>query len=133
MFFTRMLYSCLVDADFLDTETFMAGAAAPRGGRDTVETLEKRLTGYLQNRFLSGTPKTKLNAQRNAILRRCLAQGEQQTPGLFSLTVPTGGSKTVSSLAFALCQAKAYGLRRVVYVLPTPRSSNRTPRSSGIS
>ena len=118
MFFIRMLYSCLVDADFLDTETFMAGAPIPRGGGDTVEILESRLTGYLQTKFFSGAPRNKLNEQRNAILQRCFTQGEQQAPGLFSLTVPTGGGKTISSLAFALHHAKTHDLQRVVYVLP---------------
>lgn len=115
MFFTRMLYSCLVDADFLDTEAFMAGSPVPRGGGDDVEELERRLKAYISNRF---HPDSKLNKQRCAILSRCLEQGGAQKPGLFTLTVPTGGGKTVASLAFALRHAKAHGLDRVVYVIP---------------
>ena len=115
MFFTRMLYSCLVDADFLDTETFMAGAAQERGGRDGLEVLEDRLRVHISGWF---PPKTELNRQRCAVLQRCLEQGETQAPGLFTLTIPTGGGKTVASLAFALRHARAHGLRRVVYVIP---------------
>lgn len=115
MFFTRMLYSCLVDADFLDTEEFMAGSPVPRGGGDNVEELERRLKAYISNRF---HPDSKLNEQRCAILSHCLEQGEAQKPGLFTLTVPTGGGKTAASLAFALRHAKAHGFRRVVYVIP---------------
>ena len=115
MFFARMLYSCLVDADFLDTETFMAGQPADRGGGDGMEELERRLQAYISTWF---PPKGKLNEQRCAILSRCMEQGENQKRGLFTLTVPTGGGKTVASLAFALRHAKAHGLRRVIYVIP---------------
>lgn len=115
MFFTRMLYSCLVDADFLDTETFMAGQATDRGGGDGAEELERRLKTYISGRFHSDN---ELNEQRCAILNRCLEQGQTQKPGLFTLTVPTGGGKTAASLAFALRHARTYGLRRIIYVIP---------------
>lgn len=115
MFFTRMLYSCLVDADFLDTETFMEGKALKRGGGDTIDTLEDKLRSYVSGWF---PPKTELNRERCAMLTRCVEQGECQSPGLFTLTIPTGGGKTVASLAFALRHARAHGLRRIVYVIP---------------
>lgn len=115
MFFTRMLYSCLVDADFLDTEAFMAGQALNRGGGDNMDELDRRLRAYISPWF---PPKNDLNEQRCAILDRCLEQGEAQQPGLFTLTVPTGGGKTVASLAFALRHARAHGLKRVIYVIP---------------
>ena len=114
MFFTRMLYSCLVDADFLDTEEFMDGGSV-RGGGDTIETLDQRLQDYTAGWF---PPKNPLNRQRCALLRRCMEQGEEQSPGLFTLTLPTGSGKTVSSLAFALRHARTHGLERVIYVLP---------------
>jgi len=115
MFFTRMLYSCLVDADFLDTEAFMSGAEQERGGGDPIEVLEDKLGSYISGWF---PPKTELNQERCAMLRRCLEQGEKQAPGLFTLTIPTGGGKTVASLAFALRHARAHGLRRVICVIP---------------
>lgn len=115
MFFTRMLYSCLVDADFLDTETFMAGKEQARGGGDPTEVLEGKLQSYVSDWF---PPETELNRERCAILERCMEQGESQPPGLFTLTIPTGGGKTVASLAFALCHARAHGLRRIIYVIP---------------
>lgn len=115
MFFTRMLYSCLVDADFLDTETFMAGAEQERGGGDQIEVLEDRLRNHISGWF---PPRTELNRERCAVLKRCMEQGEAQIPGLFTLTIPTGGGKTVASLAFALRHARIHGLRRIIYVIP---------------
>ena len=114
MFFTRMLYSCLVDADFLCTERFMSG----QGRSDTVQdmtALEAKLRQYTAGWFPA---KTELNLLRCSILEHCQQKGEASTPGLFTLTVPTGGGKTVSSLAFALAHARAQGLERVIYVIP---------------
>lgn len=114
-FYIRMLYSCLVDADFLDTERFMAGQELQRGGGDSIERLNERLNHFIADWF---PPKGELNRCRCAILSRCLEQGTRQAPGLFTLTVPTGGGKTIASLAFALRHARAHGLRRIVYVIP---------------
>lgn len=112
-FWTRMLYSCLVDADFLDTEAFMNGDRG-RGGYDEMETLLSRLETHItpwQN------PKTELNRLRCKILNTCLDAGNKPK-GIYTLTVPTGSGKTVASLAFALRHAVAHGMRRVVYVIP---------------
>lgn len=101
-FRTRMLYSCLVDADFLDTERFMDGERG-RGGYDDLPTLLRRLKEYIapwQN------PKTALNKLRCKILNSCLDTGSKPK-GIYTLTVPTGGGKTVASLAFALRHAVA--------------------------
>ena len=114
MFFIRMLYSCLTDADFLDTERFMDGQR-PKTYADSIEALAERLDHFCESWF---PPKTPLNQQRCAILRQCQQQGDLLNPGLFSLTVPTGGGKTVSSMAFALHHAKTHGLKRIVYVVP---------------
>ena len=113
VFFTRMLYSCLVDADFLDTETFMEGRSRDTN-KTSMEELWDHLQCYISNWF---PPKGELNRQRCQILERCIREGELPT-GLFSLTVPTGGGKTVASLAFALAHAKKHGLQRVIYVVP---------------
>ncbi|MGM9618448.1 MAG: CRISPR-associated helicase Cas3' [Oscillospiraceae bacterium] len=113
-FWTRMLFSCLVDADYLDTETFMQGGAPPRGRALEIDALLKRLEAYIEPWWDAGTA---LNSARCEILRACLNAGAQ-APGLFTLTVPTGGGKTVSSLAFALRHAKEHGKKRIVYVIP---------------
>ena len=116
-FLTRMLYSCLTDADFLDTEAFMSNGQVERGGGEAISVLADKLDRYTEGWF---PPSNELNTQRCAILRRCMEQGQdkQQMPGLYTLTVPTGGGKTVASLAFALHHAKTHGLERVIYVIP---------------
>lgn len=111
-FWTRMLYSCLVDADFLDTEQFMTGRK--RGGYDDMATLLARLQEYIAP---WKNPKTELNRLRCEILDTCISAGSK-AKGIYTLTVPTGGGKTVASLAFALHHAAAHGMQRVIYVIP---------------
>ena len=115
MFFTRMLFSCLVDADYTDTGEFMEGQTFGIGETASIEELWARLQSYISGWF---PPKGELNAKRCAILEQCIRQGQERKPGLYTLTVPPGGGKTVASLAFALAQAKARGMKRVVYVIP---------------
>lgn len=114
MFFTRMLYSCLVDADYLDTEAFMTGEARDSHPADFVH-LEAKLQSYIAPWF---PPTTSLNELRCSILQTCRDQGQTKKPGFFTLTVPTGGGKTVASLAFALAHARANHLSRIIYVIP---------------
>lgn len=111
---TRMLYSCLVDGDYLDTERFMAEAPTRRGGYDPLTVLLERLNHYIAPWFPGNT---ELNRNRCAILSECLKKAALPR-GIYSLTVPTGGGKTVSSLAFALKHAVTHGLDRVIYVIP---------------
>ncbi|MCD8366761.1 MAG: CRISPR-associated helicase Cas3' [Clostridiales bacterium] len=115
-FFTRMLYSCLVDADFLDTETFMQGPQ-PRGDYASLPVLLDRLSAKT-DRWLNGAPGSALNRCRNDILRACMDHGAQWPRCLYTLTVPTGGGKTTASLAFALRHAVAHGMKRIIYVIP---------------
>ncbi|MCD7948163.1 MAG: CRISPR-associated helicase Cas3' [Oscillospiraceae bacterium] len=114
-FWVRMLFSCLVDADFLDTERFMSAGQVTRGGQETMEALRAKLMERLEP--MLAQPKGAINEKRTEILRACLRQAEG-APGLYSLTVPTGGGKTLSSLAFALTHAVKHGKRRVIYVIP---------------
>lgn len=115
-FFMRMMFSCLVDADYLATEAFMRPQAA-RARPDDLPTIQG-LAEELDRRLGEfGTPKTEVNRRRAEILDACRAKAAAP-PGLFSLTVPTGGGKTLSSLAFALHHARIHGLRRVIYVIP---------------
>lgn len=114
----RMLFSCLVDADFLDTESFMDEGvkAGHRASFPKIATLKAALNRHLEGMTESAesTPVNRLRAQVLADCRRAATERS----GLFSLTVPTGGGKTLSSLAFALDHAAAHAKRRVIYVIP---------------
>lgn len=115
-FFLRMLFSALVDADFLDTEQhFNKGKAALRGSEIPLATLWERLEAY--QRQFSGQDQRLVTRARHAIYEACLA-ASALPPGWFRLTVPTGGGKTRSGMAFALRHALAHQLRRVVVAVP---------------
>lgn len=88
-FYTRMLYSCLVDADYLDTENFMS-SPKPRGQGQTMDELLKRLNQYTAK---WSHPQGTLNQRRSSILSACTTAGQTGRRGLYSLTVPTGGGK----------------------------------------
>ena len=94
--FIRMLFSCLVDADYLDTERFMKDGKTYRVQGETIDVLHDKLQRYVSD-WLSTTETETINGHRTEILKNCLQQGRQPR-GLFRLTVPTGGGKTIASL-----------------------------------
>jgi CRISPR-associated endonuclease/helicase Cas3 len=113
----RMIYSCLVDADFLDTEAFMQPRQVEnRFGFKTLAELKPIFYAFMGEKAAKAD-KTPVNAIRQEILAAC-RQAAQQNPGLYSLTVPTGGGKTLSGMAFALDHAVKHGKRRIIYVIP---------------
>ena len=113
----RMLFSCLVDADFLDTEWYMEPDKANlRGGYLPIGRLLDRFNSYMEQK-IGNSEKSPVNDIRQAVLRDCRTAANK-APGVFSLTVPTGGGKTLSSLAFALQHAAIHGLGRIIYVIP---------------
>jgi CRISPR-associated endonuclease/helicase Cas3 len=116
-FATRMLFSCLVDADFLATESFMnpeQAAERPTGKADFA-ALNVHLTAYLDSRFTQSEGRV---AESRAVVLAACREKANGKPGLYSLTVPTGGGKTLSSLAFALRHCETNGLNRVIYAIP---------------
>ncbi len=113
-FYIRMLFSALVDADYLDTEKFMRDGTVQRGGGESLQELMDGLEAYIADWWRAGST---LNQRRCDILRALMAAGESER-GLFSLTVPTGGGKTVASMAFALLHALRNDMARVIYVIP---------------
>ncbi|MCJ8503093.1 CRISPR-associated helicase Cas3' [Desulfatitalea alkaliphila] len=116
-FFVRMLFSCLVDADFLDTEAAMDPLrAGERSQYPDLPSLHRTFRQHF-NALRANAESTLVNVHRETVLSDCLAAAEAPE-GLFSLTVPTGGGKTLASLAFALAHALRHNKRRIIYVIP---------------
>jgi CRISPR-associated endonuclease/helicase Cas3 len=113
----RLLFSCLVDADFLDTESYMAPERVNQRGRlprlpDLHSVFFERM-----NELQKAAEDTPLNRTRKSIFDAC-QRSAAESPGIFSLTVPTGGGKTLASLGFALEHARKHGKSRVIYAIP---------------
>lgn len=118
-FFTRFIFSCLVDADFRATEWFMNRqrySERTSHAPPPMTELRRSLNMYLQ-RFGAVEVPAPVDRFRSQVLHACRERAAD-SQGFFSLTVPTGGGKTLSSLAFALEHAVAHGLRRVIYAIP---------------
>lgn len=116
MMLTRMLFSCLVDADFLDTEAFMNNQPVRKNEFSSLKEIAAMFWSRLEEDGYF-RPKNALNGKRCEILRTCMQKGEGKQ-GLYSLTVPTGGGKTISSMAFAMKQAMKWHKERIIYVIP---------------
>lgn len=115
----RMVFSCLVDADFRNTEAYYAGIEGRSGpARDwpDLQSLIPALTDAFDKR-MAGFGISDLNRLRDKVLRHIRAQAAL-APGHFTLTVPTGGGKTLASLGFALDHAARHGHRRIIYAIP---------------
>jgi len=110
----RMLFSSLVDADFLDTEQYM-NPEQYEGRRKylPLSELKKRFDSYMEEKKSDSG----INIVRNEILEQCRSKAKSPS-GFFSLTVPTGGGKTLSSMAFALEHALKFGKQRIIMAIP---------------
>jgi CRISPR-associated endonuclease/helicase Cas3 len=113
----RLLFSCVVDADFLDTESFLEpDKAAARGNYQQLPDLLPLFADYMHEKQ-NNAADTKVNQARASVLAQCIAKASSPS-GIYTLTVPTGGGKTLSSMAFALHHAVKYNKRRIIYVIP---------------
>ena len=113
----RMLFSALVDADFLDTERYMnPEQASQRSMFPSIETLRQSYDQYMAQ-LRRDAPETTLQKIRHQVYQACLSSAVLK-PGIFSLTVPTGGGKTLSSLGFALEHARRHKKKRIIYAIP---------------
>lgn len=113
----RMLYSCLVDADYLDTESFMdSESAALRKCKSSLGSLLPLLETRLAE-LKTNAPSSDVNEIREKVQQQCLLKSEMPI-GFYSLTVPTGGGKTLSSLLWAMKHAIHNGQQRVIIAIP---------------
>ena len=113
----RMLFSCLVDADSLDTEQFMLPKQASlRGAHTTMEALLSKLEKFLCH-LKESSENTEVNRIRNYVQEQCLKESQGET-GFYSLTVPTGGGKTLASVLWALHHAVRNRLHRIIIAIP---------------
>lgn len=116
-FFTRMIYSCLVDADSLDTEAVInPEKSSVRRQYESFDSLGKKFDVFMREKN-SKAEDNRINRDRKNIFNQCVAAATSP-PGFFTLTVPTGGGKTLSSMAFALAHLKKHNLKRIFYVIP---------------
>lgn len=122
--FLRMLFSALVDADYLDTERhFNVDKAEARDG--FLRLADLRPSFEANQRELTGKARDRVNGVRDEVYRACL-NAALLPRGFFRLTVPTGGGKTRSSLAFALKHTQQHNLRRIIYAIPFTSITDQT-------
>lgn len=115
----RVLFSCLVDADYLDTEQFMNGKDRKEliGKQDDLPTLLQKLETHLQRLSMSEQANAPINKIRREIQSVCRESGCREQ-GFYSLTVPTGGGKTLAGVLWALRHAVKHHLHRVIIAIP---------------
>lgn len=113
-FATRMLFSCLVDADELETAAFHASEPVRRTPHVVTEAHRRAFDRHMEGLAKAKGPIDDLRAGILSTVRERAAHA----PGFFSLTVPTGGGKTLASLGFALDHALAHGMERIIHVIP---------------
>ncbi|MCG0157850.1 CRISPR-associated endonuclease Cas3'' [Phocaeicola vulgatus] len=114
---SRMLFSCLVDADRLDTERFMdVESWRKRGNSATLADLLPQLEAYMQ-KLQSNAADTKVNRIRQQVKEQC-SRTSSSEKGFYSLTVPTGGGKTLSSLLWAMKHAVSHSMNRIIIAIP---------------
>ena len=112
----RMLFSCLVDADYLDTQAHFAAAPVRTGHPLSVPELLARFEDG-RKQLLAERPPSRVDALRQEVYEQTLAAAAGP-PGVYRLQVPTGGGKTFASGAFGLHHAALHGMRRVVVAVP---------------
>lgn len=121
----RMLFSCLVDADFLDTEQFMQPEKSIARSNDIQLTdLLPKLESFLSS-LKADTPVNKIRKK----IQNCCRAAADKPKGVYSLTVPTGGGKTLSSLLWAMLHAIKNGQHRIIIAIPYTSIISQTAKT----
>lgn len=113
--FTRYIFSCITDADWLNTEKFMDGVKASSRIQKVLEI--DKMIKIMEDKFLSMNKDGEINIMRNQTREEAL-KGAEKKIGFFTLNLPTGMGKTLTSIYWALKHAKKYKLKRIIVVLP---------------
>lgn len=121
--FIKYMFSCLVDADRLDAYLFSINEVY-----SYQSTNWEILASKFENNISQFTNKSKIDAIRKSVSDKCKAAADKE-PGIYQLSVPTGGGKTLSSLRFALHHCKKYGKKRIIYVIPYLSIIDQTARN----
>ena len=118
--YVRMLFSCLVDADYTKTASFRDGDYEIKyeGEELIANKLIDNLKAYRQNIIDNSNQELLLNKLRNVVYEDCSIAGKEKNDGLYTLTAPTGTAKTLALLKFALEKAKVMNKKRIFIVLP---------------
>ena len=113
----RVLFSCLVDADYLDTEKFMnVSSASQRGHHKKLSELLILLEDHFC-KLNNNSEDSTVNVIRRCVQEQCIKMSSGEN-GFYSLTVPTGGGKTLSSLLWAMRHAVCNGQKRIIIAIP---------------
>lgn len=112
----RLLFSCLIDADRTNTAEFEFPKAAQHRAHGRYVEWE-RLTDRLEQKLESFSPNKPIDHIRRQVSEHCL-NSASWAKDIYTLTVPTGGGKTLASLRFALHHARKWGMDRIIYVVP---------------
>lgn len=125
---TRMLFSCLVDADYCVSASDDDPAYLEKNSRPPLdaEAMLKKLEVHCAHLRKTSTADVSVNALRNEVYARCGEAGEQPM-GLFTLTAPTGVGKTMAMIHFALRHCVQHQLPRIIVVLPVSYIGRATP------
>ena len=120
-FYTRMLFSCLIDADRSNSiafeypsQAYLLDYSRP-DWQTAIYKVEALYEGFANK--AKHSPANPINYQRNIIASTCYETGQKEQ-GIYTLTVPTGGGKTLASLRFAVQHAKRHNLDRIIYIIP---------------
>ncbi len=114
-FMTRMVLACVIDADRIDTCEFMGGKPTPQ--READAQIWKKQLEYLEDKLAQFSNSKPIDRVRRFISEECAKAG-QLPHGIYRISVPTGGGKTLSTLRFALSHAMTHEKKRIILITP---------------
>ncbi|GAA3472249.1 CRISPR-associated helicase/endonuclease Cas3 [Nonomuraea roseola] len=111
----RMVYSAVVDADFLDTEEHFSGTTRPFHSVSAADLAERFEQG--RQELLKNKPRSPIDGLRQDVYRQCL-EAAQGPRGIYRIPAPTGSGKTLAAGGFAVHHARLHGMKRIIVAVP---------------